>query len=274
MGSFEQPCRDSSNTPRLPSLLVTGSNEFVRSFQAAIRHFNRSRTASWQKPRTSWFSSSNSLVWSKAVRSYQSTATSLQKCISPIFPQPLIDEYSASTTLYRIPIGELHGGWPPRQSHIGHRHSRTAPLLAFTCCQPNTPLQKIDAGTIYDACIVTWISHFGPPVTITIDPGSQFQAKFYNLPWNSSSLRRHKRSLTPKTNGMVEVWHRSLKVFLMCHETNDWVEQLLILLLEFWTALKDSFGASAVKLLFEKLSVYLRISFRHWLSSGFDYLPR
>lgn len=64
------------------------------------------------------------------------------------------------------------------------------------------------------------------------------------------SKRTRTTAYHPEANGMVERWHRSLKTAIKCHETDDWVSILPIVLLGLRTSVKEDIKASAAELVY------------------------
>ena len=95
--------------------------------------------------------------------------------------------------------------------------------------------------------MVSWISRFGVPSTITTDRGSQFESAL----WDRLMQRLGVKCIRTAAyhfivNGLVERFHRQLKAALKCHPTpSNWVEVLPLTLLGIRTVLKEDLHSSA-----------------------------
>lgn len=112
------------------------------------------------------------------------------------------------------------------------------------------PLQDITSETVCRAFYEHWVSRFGVPDVITTDQGRQFES---HLTQNIIKLLGCKRIRTtayhPAANSMVERWHRSLKVPLMCHSDPTWTRKLPTVLLGLRTSVMNC-GASLAEYLY------------------------
>ncbi|XP_036325495.1 uncharacterized protein LOC118738692 [Rhagoletis pomonella] len=54
----------------------------------------------------------------------------------------------------------------------------------------------------------------------------------------------------PQANGIIERWHRPLKTAITCHERQDWISRLPIILLGLRTAFKPDIGTNAAQLVY------------------------
>ena len=71
----------------------------------------------------------------------------------------------------------------------------------------------IRAETVADAFFSGWIARFGTPATITTDRGAQFESKLWDGLCNQFGIVRNRTtSYHPQSNGMVERFHRQLRV--------------------------------------------------------------
>lgn len=115
------------------------------------------------------------------------------------------------------------------------------------------PLTNITAETVAKALINGWISRFGIPLKITTDRGRQFESQLFNQ-LNETLGIHHLRttSFHAQANGMIERWHRSLKTSLKAKFTNNWIEELPLVLLGLRTAVKEDIGASVAELTYGK----------------------
>lgn len=117
------------------------------------------------------------------------------------------------------------------------------------------PVQNITAETVARVVFECWISRFGCPSKLTSDQGRQFESDlFTNL---LKYLGIHKLRTTPyhpQSNGMIERWHRALKVALMARLqcNTSWVEELPVALLGLRAAIRSDSGVSAAELTYGK----------------------
>lgn len=117
------------------------------------------------------------------------------------------------------------------------------------------PVQNITAETVARIVFECWISRFGCPSKLTSDQGRQFESDlFINL---MKYLGIHKIRTTPyhpQSNGMIERWHRALKVALMARLqcNTSWIEELPVVLLGLRAAIRSDTGVSAAELTYGK----------------------
>ena len=113
-------------------------------------------------------------------------------------------------------------------------------------------VKNIEATTVAEALVETWISRFGVPDTITTDQGSQFVSKLYqHLTRLLGSDRIKTSSYNPRANGMIERFHRQFKASLRCLEADrNWYEHLPLLLLWFRSTHKEDIQASPAEMVY------------------------
>ncbi|GFS49348.1 retrovirus-related Pol polyprotein from transposon 297 [Trichonephila clavipes] len=126
------------------------------------------------------------------------------------------------------------------------------------------PMPDIRAETVANNILKNWISRFGTPLVITTDQGTQFEAQLFQ---ELSKLIEFKGNKTttyhPQTNGYIELWHRSLKVSIMCHENESWTRSLPMILLGLRTIWRADFSKLHQQNYFMvKEFVYLAISLK------------
>ena len=93
------------------------------------------------------------------------------------------------------------------------------------------PLSKIDARSVADAFVSTWISRFGVPLTVVTDRGRQFESEFFQALGQAVGFARVRTTAYhPQSNGFVERVHRTLKAALRSKQAS-WIRSLPIVLL-------------------------------------------
>ena len=138
----------------------------------------------------------------------------------------------------------------PLPSSAGYQYCLTA-IDRFTRWPEAIPISDITAETISRALLSGCISRFGCPLTITTDQGRQFESQLFR---SLSSLCGFYVSRTtphhPASNGMVERFHRSMKVALMCHAGDQSTDALPLVLLGLRAAFKEDIQASAADMVY------------------------
>ena len=97
-----------------------------------------------------------------------------------------------------------------------------------------------------------WISRFGVPSTIVTDRGRQFESHLWsNLMTLLGSKRARTTAYHPQANGLVERFHRQLKVSLKAyHNPTAWMDALPLVLLGVRTALKADISSTAAEMVY------------------------
>lgn len=113
------------------------------------------------------------------------------------------------------------------------------------------PLEEITAESVAKSIISGWISRFGVPQRITTDQGRQFESQLFKQ-LNETLGTKHLRTTSyhPQANGMVERWHRTLKAALKSKLTENWMDQLPIVMLGLRTALKTDLETSPAEFVY------------------------
>ena len=95
------------------------------------------------------------------------------------------------------------------------------------------PLQSTTAQVVTDSFVANWVAHFGVPATITTDQATQFTVPTWQCMCRALGVKHVKTTAyQPQSNGMVECFHRQLKVVLHARCSGvDWLEHLLWLVL-------------------------------------------
>lgn len=155
----------------------------------------------------------------------------------------------------------------PRSSRLEHVHvDLIGPLphsngykYLLTCVDRFTrwpeavPVEDITTDTIARAFVNTWVSRFGTPLSLTSDRGSQFESSLWDKVMSILGIKRIRTaSYHPRSNGLVERFHRQLKASLAAtvQDRSDWTTTLPLALLGIRTSLKEDFGHSSAELLY------------------------
>lgn len=122
----------------------------------------------------------------------------------------------------------------------------------FTHWPEAMPIRDISTETIAQTFVNGYISRFGVPETLTTDRGSQFESRLFSkLTSFLGTTRIRTTAYHPKSNGMVERFHRNLKESFMSRESNiRWYYELPIILLGIRTAVHTDAGFSPAELLY------------------------
>ena len=93
--------------------------------------------------------------------------------------------------------------------------------------------------TVENTFINYWISKYGTASRISTDLGRQCESTLFKKINRMLGVTHLKTTLYhPQANGIIEKWHRTFKAAIKCHDTNDWIEILPIILLGMWTTFK------------------------------------
>ena len=105
-------------------------------------------------------------------------------------------------------------------------------------------LSSITAESCVRAFISTLVSRFGVPDTLTSDRGSQFISSIWTGVCRELGINVSKTtSYHPQSNGMIERFHRSLKVALRARAAgSNWFQHLPLVLLGLRTVPKEDTG--------------------------------
>ncbi|XP_039303396.1 uncharacterized protein LOC120357300 [Solenopsis invicta] len=117
-----------------------------------------------------------------------------------------------------------------------------------------------------------WVARYGPPLTITTDQGSQFEAALFKALINLIGCDRKRTSAYhPASNSILERWHRTVKTSIMCHQTKNWLESLPSVLLGLRSCFKEDLKASPADLLY---GTTLRIPGKFFIEEDFPADPK
>ncbi|XP_068200656.1 uncharacterized protein [Palaemon carinicauda] len=109
---------------------------------------------------------------------------------------------------------------------------------------------NIDSCT--SALLSRWIARFGIPEHITSDRGTTFTSQLWTSLANLLGITLHqKTAYNPAANGMVELFHRTLKPALMSHcKDSNWFSPLYLVFLGLRTTSKDALFVSAAEMVY------------------------
>lgn len=114
------------------------------------------------------------------------------------------------------------------------------------------PMEDINTKTIAKIFVQNYVSRFGVPTDITTDQGTQFESRFFAELLKLLGIKRIRTSTYhPKSNGIVERFHRVLKTSIKCSENSvDWVNQLPLILLGIRTTIKEDLHCTPSEMLY------------------------
>jgi len=125
-------------------------------------------------------------------------------------------------------------------------------------------LPDIIADTVAKFFWTTWISRFGLPKIITNDQRTQFELNLFEaLTKLIDTKYTRTTAYHPKSNRLIERWHRSLKAAIICQANAKWVDALPIVLIGLRTCYKEDIHVSIAKLLYGKTLRIPREFFDH-----------
>ncbi|GFR58986.1 Pol polyprotein [Elysia marginata] len=90
------------------------------------------------------------------------------------------------------------------------------------------PLNNTSTTDCARALIRHWISRFGVPLDLTSDRGSQFTSTLWNEISQQLGVQIHRTTAYhPQSNGLIERFHRTLKVALKARlQGPNWADEL------------------------------------------------
>lgn len=139
---------------------------------------------------------------------------------------------------------------PLPTSEQGYRYCVTM-IDRFTHWPEAIPTTDILADTIAKVLYENWICRFGCPKRLTSDQGRQFESNLFKSLMNVLGITKLRTTpYHPQSNGMVERWHRSMKVALTSRlsDNTSWVDELPSVLFGLRAAARCDTGFSAAEL--------------------------
>jgi cleavage and polyadenylation specificity factor subunit 1 len=138
----------------------------------------------------------------------------------------------------------------PLPTSAGYTHCLTA-VDRFTRWPEVIPIPDNTASTVARALLTGWMSRFSCPQTITTDQGWQFESQLFQSLAKMCGIQLSRTTAHhPGGNGLVERFHRTLKVAIMCHVDQQWTEALPLVLLGIRTSFKEDLQASVAELVY------------------------
>ena len=174
-----------------------------------------------------------------------------------------LSSFPAPNTRFDIIHIDIVGPLPPSR---GYTHLLTC-IDRFTRWPEALPISSITAEAVAQTFISGWIARFGVPSTIVIDRGRQFESHLWNaLMKFLGSKRARTTAYHPQANGMVERFHRQLKVALKAQlNPSAWMDSLPLVLLGIRTALKEDTKSTAAEMVY---GTTLRLPGEYFTSSS------
>ncbi|GFT77204.1 transposon Ty3-I Gag-Pol polyprotein, partial [Nephila pilipes] len=142
---------------------------------------------------------------------------------------------------------DLVGPLPPSE---GFRYCLTC-VDRFSKWPEAFPLVEISAEAVANTFYTGWISRFGPPLRLTTDQGTQFEASLFDaLSKFLGTEKRHTTPYHPAANGQVERFHRQLKAAIMAHGNAQWTTVLPTILMGFRATWKEDLQATTAEMIY------------------------
>ena len=131
----------------------------------------------------------------------------------------------------------------------GYRYILTA-IDRFSRWFTATPMRDITAEITMEIFMNGWIQHFGCPLTVVTDQGSQFTSHLWKSYMKILGIKHiTTTSYHPQSNGIVENVHRRLKDALRMQKfPQQWYYNLPIVMLVLHTTIKEELHCSPAEL--------------------------
>ena len=143
---------------------------------------------------------------------------------------------------------DLVGPFPPSK---GFTHLLTV-VDRVTRWPEAIPLASTNTIDVAEAFLSGWITRYGLPSDVSSDRGPQFTSLLWqDLSDLLGTKLHHTTAYHPQANGLVERFHRSMKVSLRARcQSTSWISQLPWVMLGLRTMPKDDLGTSPADLVF------------------------
>ena len=201
----------------------------IISFLHSLSHPSIKTTTKLVKDRFFWPSMDQS------IKNYVRTCLSCQSAKvgmhthSPI--QPISSPSDRFQSIHIDIVGPLPTPYLPN-------HSEPLPYqYLLTCIDRATrwteaiPLVNTCASSVAIALISGWISRFGVPLSLVTDRGSQFESELFSQLSHLIGFHHIRTtSYNPKSNGLIERFHRTLKSAIMARKANWYISLPIVLL--------------------------------------------
>ncbi len=140
--------------------------------------------------------------------------------------------------------------WPLPVSRDGFTHLFTV-MDRSTRWAEAIPLWSTSAASCAEALICNWVARFGVPEQITSNRGRQFCSSVWDVLTRQLGVKmRFTTPYHPKSNGLVERFHRLLKDALRARSSGtDWFQHLPWVLLGLRAAPREDTGISVAELM-------------------------
>lgn len=116
------------------------------------------------------------------------------------------------------------------------------------------PIKNILAETVAKTIYNGWIVRFGCPLKLTCDQGRQFESSLFLSLLKIMGIQKSRTTpYHPQCNGIVERWHRALKVSLSArlnNKSSSWFDELPTVMLGLRSAIRLSNGTSAAEMVY------------------------
>ena len=226
-GNLKLYCDTSSTYPR-PYVPKASRNSIFHSLHD-ISHSSAKTTLKLVKSRYFWPG------MDKELKKWCSECTSCQQAKISRHTKNHIQNFNLPTERFQAVHIDIVGPLPEVKP-FGEAYVNPCRYL-LTCIDRCTrwieavPIADISATTIASAFLQGWISRWGVPLHVVTDRGSQFESELFT---ELSKLVGFERIRTtayhPKSNGMVERCHRTIKTAIKARKQN-WLDALPVVLL-------------------------------------------